>query len=420
MESPDPKSNKKAKTNKKMVTEPVQAKIEVVSSDPSKMLPFIGYFTSGFDAVKSSSGTDVQVYRNKVMHKRTELVVSPAGSSVEFVGTSYEGEAVAAARNPATYMLGVFDKESQTLKIVPIGGNKIFRLEPRVKGVEYKEPPPTPIKMVEEMTAEQLAEKKRNTDAALGTKRSNKMHDKLADMKRDEEPEAKKNLDEKMKNVEVKETALANTEAHVTRHIPPYNSSATTPQEAYVLDKIILAEEWNYLQDIYYSLQKEVAADFSLYPSFIRNRINRLKKIEDDSEKKKLSCILSFINYLVKFKDQHSMDGISSSKFEKLPYTLYHRFTTMFDVTESRRLPPEKMNLLISYVLVLTLFSDDFRTDYRDIVKDLRMSTLTLRPIFEHLGCKFISSQKVSYATLPIPLTFSQIKKRKRKNKNKL
>ncbi|RHN73430.1 putative RNA polymerase I associated factor, A49 [Medicago truncatula] len=143
MESPDPKSKKKAKTNKKMVTEPVhepvQAKIEVVSSDPSKMPPFIGYFTSGFDPVKSSSGTDVQVYRNKVMHKRTELVVSPAGSSVEFVGTSYEGEAVAAARNPATYMLGVFDKESQTLKIVPIGGNKIFRLEPRVKGVEYKD-----------------------------------------------------------------------------------------------------------------------------------------------------------------------------------------------------------------------------------------------------------------------------------------
>lgn len=63
MESPEPKSKKKAKTKKKMVTEPpsepvhepVQAKIEVVSSDPSKMPPFIGYFTSGFDPVKSSS-----------------------------------------------------------------------------------------------------------------------------------------------------------------------------------------------------------------------------------------------------------------------------------------------------------------------------------------------------------------------------
>jgi len=129
MESPEPKSKKKMDIEppSEPVHEPVQvqAKIEVVSSNPSKMPPFIGYFTSGFDPVKSSSGTDVQVYRNKVMHKRTELVVSPAGSSVEFVGTSYEGEAAAAARNPATYMLGVFDKESQTLKIVPIGGNKV-------------------------------------------------------------------------------------------------------------------------------------------------------------------------------------------------------------------------------------------------------------------------------------------------------
>jgi hypothetical protein len=32
-----------------------------------------------------------------------------------------------------------------------------------------------------------------------------------------------------MKNVQVKESVLENTEAHVTRHIPPYNASATTP-----------------------------------------------------------------------------------------------------------------------------------------------------------------------------------------------
>ncbi|MCH83643.1 DNA-directed RNA polymerase I subunit RPA49 [Trifolium medium] len=102
---------------------------------------------------------------------------------------------------------------------------------------------------------------------------------KWAEIRKDEEePEAKKNLAEKMKNVEVKEIAIANTEAHVTRQIPPYNASATTPQEAYVLDEIILAGEWKYLQNIYYSLQK--GADFSGYPTFIRNRIDRLKKIE--------------------------------------------------------------------------------------------------------------------------------------------
>jgi DNA-directed RNA polymerase I subunit RPA49 len=102
----------------------------------------------------------------------------------------------------------------------------------------------------------------------------------MAEIRKDEEPEAKQNLDEKMKNVEVKEFALANTEAHVARQIPPYNASATTPQEAYVLDQIILSGERNHLQDIYYTLQKGEAADFSIYPTFIRNRIDKLKKIE--------------------------------------------------------------------------------------------------------------------------------------------
>jgi DNA-directed RNA polymerase I subunit RPA49 len=83
-----------------------------------------------------------------------------------------------------------------------------------------------------------------------------------------------------MKNVQVKESVLANTEAHVTCHIPPYNASATTPQEAYILDQIILSGERNHLQDIYYTLQKGKAADFSIYPTFIRNRIDKLKKIE--------------------------------------------------------------------------------------------------------------------------------------------
>jgi len=44
------------------VHETVQAKIEVVSSNPTKMPPFVGYFISGFDPVKSSSGsTDGQI-----------------------------------------------------------------------------------------------------------------------------------------------------------------------------------------------------------------------------------------------------------------------------------------------------------------------------------------------------------------------
>ncbi|KAI5445987.1 DNA-directed RNA polymerase I subunit rpa49 [Lathyrus oleraceus] len=423
MEHSDPKSTKKAKNKKKVdnepqpepVHEPVQVKVEVLRSDPEKMPPFVGYFPSGYDPVKQSSrATDVQVYRNQFMSKRTELVVSPAGSSVEFVGTSYAGEATA---HRGMYALGVFDKEAQTLKVVRIGANKIFRLEPRVRGLEYKEPLPSAAP-VEEMSQDQWRAKSRLTDAAFGTKRHNDMRNKFDEIRKDEEPEAKKNLDEKMKNVEVKGIALANTEAHVTRHIPPYNTSATTPQEAYVLDKIILSLEWNHLQDIYYLLPKGEEADFSGYPTFVRNRIDRLKKIQDESEKQKLCCILSFINYLVKFKDQHTMDGVSTSKDYKIPHILKNRFSTLFEVSEKRRLPPEKISLLVSYVLVLTLFTDEFHTDYKDISKDLRMTTAPVRQLFEHLGCKFSKENGCFYAKLVMPLTFPGIRSFKRKKRN--
>lgn len=102
---------------------------------------------------------------------------------------------------------------------------------------------------------------------------------KLA-IRQDDDPESRKNLDLKMKNVVVNKKALESTDSHVSRNVPPYDASATTPQEAYVLDKIILKGEWDYLEDIYNILQQGEEADFSAYPTFICNRIQRLKKIK--------------------------------------------------------------------------------------------------------------------------------------------
>lgn len=87
----------------------------------------------------------------------------------------------------------------------------------------------------------------------------------------------------------------------------------------------------------------------------------------------------------------------------------------MFAVSESKRLPPEKISLLICYVLVLTLFSDEFRTDYTDIAKDLSMNILPVRQLYEHLGCKISRQKNIMYATLPVPLKFPELRLRKRK-----
>ncbi|XP_027904924.1 DNA-directed RNA polymerase I subunit RPA49 [Vigna unguiculata] len=415
--TPKKEKNKKNKKQKDVPPEPdrIEVAVEVVHEHPNKTAPVVGYFPSGFDPVKnyaSGSGpSEFQLYRHRNMSKRMQLVVRPPGSSVEFVGSSFSGEAAAGHR--AMFALGLLDKEAGTLKIVPIAGNKIFRLEPKIKGMEAADNEPA-NSTLEEMTPQQkIAE----TTSIWGTKRDIEKAKKKLALKQDEDPNSQRNLDVKLKNVSVNKSALESTESHVSRNIPPYDTSATTPQEAYVLDKIILTGEWDYLQDIYKNLHQEEKTDFSSYPTFVRNRVERLRKIKDESEQRKLSCILSYINHLIKFKDQHSFD-VFSAKSHKIPNILRHKFTNMFAVSELRRLPPEKISLLVSYVLVLTLFADDFLTDCTDIAKDLSMNVMAVRQVYEQLGCKF-TRQKSAFnglrATLPVPLKFPELTQRKRK-----
>ena len=110
------------------------------------------------------------------------------------------------------------------------------------------------------------------------------------------------------------------------------------------------------------------------------------------------------------------MDGASSAKHHNIPGILNQKFSSMFTLdSDSKRLPEEKKDLLISYVLVLTLYADDFRTDPSDIAKDLKMSALMLRKHFGHLGCKFVSQNTVTMATLPVPLNFPKLRQKRRR-----
>ncbi|KAK7281277.1 hypothetical protein RIF29_09108 [Crotalaria pallida] len=274
-QEPQSKKVKNRKNKKKSDPPPqdvrVRAKVQVVPEHLGKIAPVVGYFPTGFDPVKSPVSTGFRVYQNMTLRKRLQLVVSPAGSPVEFVGTSYSGEAAAGYR--AMYALGVFDKETHTLKVVPIAANKIFRLEPKVKGLEAADNEPA-SSTIEELTQE---EKARQTTAMVGTKRDNEKNKNWLALQQGQEPNSQEKLDVKMKNV-AKKKALGDTDAHVFRNIPPYDTSADTPQKAYVLDKIILKGEWGYLEYIYNILHMG-EADFSAYPNFVRNRMQKLRNI---------------------------------------------------------------------------------------------------------------------------------------------
>ncbi|KAG9156381.1 hypothetical protein Leryth_009230 [Lithospermum erythrorhizon] len=198
------------------------------------------------------------------------------------------------------------------------------------------------------------------------------------------------------------------------RNVPPYDLEASHHTSAYPLDKIIFKGEWKYLLDVYNISQAGGEVTPEVYPSFVCNRVHKFESIKDDNEKRKLAGIFSFITHLIRFKDTHEMDSVRSVAHHKIPRILFHRFLSMFVDSESKQLSDEKKELLIGYVLVLTLFVDDFRTELTDIAKDLRKTTINLRLYYESLGCKLVREKQLLLATLPLPLRFASPTRRKR------
>ncbi|XP_016464019.1 uncharacterized protein LOC107787017 [Nicotiana tabacum] len=401
------KSDKKKKKKEKQLA----VTIETIAENPNKTSPIVGYFSSGYDPLRNNNSS-AQLYRNVKRNNRLQLVVSPNGAQVDFVGTNYSGEATSAQL--CTYSLGVLDKETQTLKIVPIAANKIIRLEPRVRGSDVPENE-DPDTVKQELTAEERNDKMRELTQMYSSKKSIRQARKLDSLRQQEDTGNQEEFDRNIAgaiNKEALEVAITTDNA---RNIPPHDLAATVPQLAYPLNRIILEGEWDYLLDVLKLTEAGAEMKPDLYPSFVCNRSYKLEHIQNEEEKRRLAGILSYITHLVKFKDKHSMDGVSSAKHHKIPGMLFQKFSSMFAVPDSKRLPEEKKSLLINYVLVLTLFVDDFRSDLSDIAKDLRMNIGTLRPHYEYLGCKLVREKHVLLATLPVPLKFQTVRRKRRR-----
>jgi DNA-directed RNA polymerase I subunit RPA49 len=100
------------------------------------------------------------------------------------------------------------------------------------------------------------------------------------------------------------------------------------------------------------------------------------------------------------------------------PLAVYRNLLLIFTEPGSSSMSSEKNELLINYILVLTLFADDFRSDPKDICADLKMTRQMLKPYYDQLGCKSVSAGafKSTVMTLPAPLKFPQdVTRRKRR-----
>ncbi|XP_078429520.1 DNA binding / DNA-directed RNA polymerase [Wolffia australiana] len=424
-----PSSAKKKKMNKKKKSKKKQlnVRVEAVTESADRSAPLVGYFPSGYDPLKGAEeGQEpkIRVFRHPQRAARLELVVSPrlndgSESNVEFVGTSYTGEAT----NPqfCTYALGVINKETQSLRIVPIAANKIFRLEPRVKGKSEEE------LQKEDPPAESMLEKRILLTNLYGSKRHKTVVNRRSTLKKQmEDPNAKESLENQMKGVEVNKEAFVGSSGNTFSHIPPHDLTATSPEKAYIIDEIIQKREWNHLLDVFYNLESTESSSESWeqkgYPTFVCNRIQKLKEIQDEEEKRKLAGILSYITHLLKFLEIASqprktiVEEHGSSTNHRIPRITYNKFVGLFIDRDSCNMPFEGKNLLISYLLVLTLFADNFKTEPLDIAQDLKMTFLNLKPMYQLLGCQFQQEGRLNVSiTLRVPLQLPELQKKRRR-----
>lgn len=96
------------------------------------------------------------------------------------------------------------------------------------------------------------------------------------------DPEAQEDLNNKMAEETVYTEALEMGVAatSIARNIPPHDMSATIPQQAYPLEKIIFKGEWRYLLDIAELLQQGKDIKSGSYPLFVCNRIHKIEEVK--------------------------------------------------------------------------------------------------------------------------------------------
>lgn len=410
--SPAASSKKKKKHSKK----PKAIDVTVDASFTGAAAPVVGYFPTGYDPLAAHKPPTARLFRHEKHHNRVELVVSATRKGPDFVGRSYAGEA--AAPQLCGYTLGVLDKASGTLKIVPIASNKILRLEPHF---EMRQPAHSQQSAAEAGSSIADTEfNRQDLTQVFGTKNDRLKDDRWRSLKEQkDDPSAYQDLD--LGESKITSDATDTQASMNVRNVPPHDPAADTSEKAYLLDEIIPKNIRAHLLDIVGHFESGEFASKG-YGKFVSNRVNKLHELQGEDQER-LASILSYITHLLSLLARNSSmskhkrkEKDQASRGPMIPEAVHRRMLLMFIEPGSSALSSEKHELLINYILVLTLFADDFRSEMSDICADLKMTQQMLKPYYDQLGCKYVTvSFKPSVITLPAPLKFPSEVARKRK-----
>eukprot|EP00300_Choanocystis_sp_HF-7_P033378 c4570_g1_i1.p1 GENE.c4570_g1_i1~~c4570_g1_i1.p1 ORF type:complete len:401 (+),score=98.98 c4570_g1_i1:41-1243(+) len=393
--------------------------VSVVQANPNEAV--LASFSGGGPRT-SATLDDVSFELQTTKARRRTLVGRSA--VMEYTGVNYGTNS--SKKNPYGYAVGVYDKQSNSLKIVQLPDG-MFTLKQTLPEAATNPEEPNRMSYIQQrnlLVTQFGAAKSRRTLQA-----------KQANLVTSEAVSDLDNVRSALESTAASHADLLHNE--VIRNIPPHDLSASTPEHAYPIDQILPKHVRAFLD--FKSILRAAKNSSSLKKwqsvseeaSYVKEKA-AIVMAATDKDKVLKSQILAMIGALIAMRNLGITKVADKTRLHErlnwLPRQMINHLASTFFSQDSESpmltMDAQAGDLLIHYILVLALHLESFKVHLRDLSRDLAINTAKLRSYFRELGCEIKAVRgdaslsttpgaQSLVATLPMPLNFPIQRKRK-------
>lgn len=341
---------------------------------------------------------------------------------MDYVGSTF-GPDFATKNQPCNYAVGLYDKATGSIQLLPIQGGKVARMDVRLHGLEYG---PSSVPASEEASTreEKMAQNKRLVDSFGSTRRRRQMAaredgivrtDKLASPETLTRELGKKTNEAERLGI-TKDKVMQSVTTERIRNLPPHHVDARTFPEAYLIDEVIPAaargclREGLLLDAASQSHGKDSLANHRPpVPGYVLNRLSLLRD-SDQGKARRRAQTLSFLSALFSLADGRPQIHVNSGPggleaiaksygmHPDLLQELLDLFSTRSTDAEGRdkyERSSQQKELLISYILVLVQLLEGAgiqAAEFEALRVQMKMSNQDLVLRFREIGSTCIST----------------------------
>lgn len=349
--------------------------------------------------------------------------------AVDFCSTK-EGDDVA---GNCRYLIGVRNKKTNTIMLRPAPMHILSR---RVKALKNLAPAPS-ISLSERSLQRNILGETFGTKKAQKAIRASERNKVDVSAMDDVTVHIQASIDSNTKTLPTQEEAKQIADSN--RNIPPYDLSATSPENIYKISDIIPDSEFNVLTVKNLMSAKSMDERMSFVPcrwsQWIRQHINTL--CSSPKPNRKLLKLVLYIACLLTYRESprrlckerdsfhNKLQGIPSAVADGIISRFSETRRGSDDVTFTK----DNEISLMTHIFALCLHVDNFATDTTLLAADLHESVNKINDYFKLLGCKIekLSASEMNRlgleaiteghkrAILTAPLEFSKARLKRRK-----